>query len=108
MGALHAGKCYLSQSDAAAAFFQGAAPSVTSGQTSFVTAFENVGGVWKSVGYSVDAAGVWSLRYASNAVVPTFPDCDPAENFKDGVVIGWGISSALIIAACIKLIQRGR
>ena len=37
----------------------------------------------------------------------TFPECDPAESFLDGVTVGWGLGAALIMAACFKLMSRG-
>lgn len=39
---------------------------------------------------------------------PAFPSCDPAQNFIDGLTVGWGVASALVAVAAIKMMQRAR
>lgn len=107
MGALLNEKCYASAAAAADAYFTGAPIQIVSGSTSYVTKFDLVNGVWKFSGYSVNSAGVWTLRFQTNAPVPSFPTCDEAQNYKDGIAIGWGIAAAMILAAALMSLRQG-
>lgn len=107
MGALYGNRCHASPADAIDAYYGGVPPQITTGSTGYATAFEKIAGEWHSVGYSIDAAGLWSQRYSTLAPVPAFPVCDPAEGFKDGLIVGWGIASALIAVAALMLSKRG-
>lgn len=97
-GFLHGAKCYASTSDATSAYFGSFVPQVVPGATSYAVEFSNVGGVWKTNGYTINASGVWSLRYSSNAIAPAFPACDTTEQFFDGMVIGWAIAASMALA----------
>lgn len=104
-GYLHGAKCYASTSDAANAYFGSHVPQVVSGTPSYATEFSNVGGVWKTNGYSINGSGVWTLRFSSNAVVPAFPACDTTEQFFDGMAIGWAIAGAMALAWGVRQIR---
>jgi hypothetical protein len=108
MGASFGTRCYLTASEAVDAYFLSMPPQVFSGSTSYSTSFQKFGSSWYSVGFSVNSAGVWTQRYSSIAPVPSFPTCDPSASFHDGMLIGWGISSVLVLAASIKFLQRVR
>ena len=107
-GALFAGRCYLSTPDAVDAYFLSMPPQVISGATSYATSFQKFGSAWYSVGFSINASGVWTQRYSTISPSPSFPTCDPSASFKDGMVIGWGVATALVIAASIRFLQRVR
>jgi hypothetical protein len=107
MGALHGNRCHASQGDALDAFYASVPFQFSAGPTAYASGFEFIAGQWKSVGYSIDGAGVWSLRYSTAAPVPSFPYCDEAAGFKDGITLGWGIASALIAVSALMLMKRG-
>lgn len=106
-GAVFAEKCFPSQAEALDAYYLQAAPAQTPGSTSYVNQFVKSGTVWQIKQYSVSSTGVWTTRSTTNAPVVTFPACDPVEKFNDGVTIGWGIASAMILAYGITFIARG-
>ncbi|MDO9448876.1 MAG: hypothetical protein Q7J21_00200 [Rugosibacter sp.] len=104
-GALFGDRCYASQSEAVDAFFSGSAPVLTSGSTSYLTEYttDNTG-IWFLKSWAIDSNGLHTLRYTVLAEYPTFPTCEPTEYFVDGVTIGWGIATAMILALCIKFL----
>lgn len=101
------GRCYGSAADAADAYFSSQSVQIVSGSTSYATEFSKVGGVWKSVGYTINSSGTWTQRFSTNATVPTFPSCDTAEQFNDGLIIGWGIASAMVAAWAFNYMRQG-
>ncbi len=106
-GALLGRMCYASQQAAADAYFSGAAPSQTPGGTSYLSTFVKDAGVWKLRRFQVSSTG--DVATLSDAVVPTmvFPVCDPLENFKDGMTIGWGVVAAMVLAWGVAVMRRG-
>lgn len=107
MGALFNGLCYITQNEATDAYFVSAPVNIISGSTSYATKFDKVSGVWKSTGYTVSSTGVWTQKFQTNAPVPSFPVCDESGNYKDGVIIGWGIATAMILAAALMSLRAG-
>jgi hypothetical protein len=101
------GRCYSSTVDAADAYFTGLPVQIVSGATSYATEFTKSAAVWQSKGYSISSTGVWTTRYTSTAVVPIFPICDTAESFNDGLLLGWGIATAMVLAWAISHLRRG-
>lgn len=106
-GAILGGKCYPSQSDALDTYYSGIAPAQTAGSTSYFNQFLKDSGVWKINQYSLASNGTWTLRSTTNAPVPVFPSCDPAQDFTDGVALGWLIATAMVAAAAVILLKRG-
>jgi hypothetical protein len=106
-GAILGNRCYPSQSDALDVLYSQMAPAQSAGLTSYVTQFVKSGAAWYQSAYSIDATGVWSLRYSTLAPVPSFPACDPSEKFFDGLTMGWGVATAMILVACTMLLRRG-
>jgi len=96
-GFLAQGVCYASSSDAADALFSSGSPSVVPGATTYTAWFEKAGGVWQLHRQSI-AGGVVTDLGATAQVAPTFPGCDPTENFFDGLAVGWAVV-ALMAAA---------
>jgi hypothetical protein len=37
----------------------------------------------------------------------TFPECNTAEAYLDGMLVGWGIASAMILIAALKIMRKG-
>ena len=107
MGALHESKCYPTNAQAVDAYYGSAPVSIQSGSTTYATRFEQVGGVWKSSGYSISSAGSWTLRYRTDAPSITFPVCDESANYKDGIALGWGIAAAMVMAAALMSLRQG-
>ncbi|EHP43590.1 hypothetical protein OR16_07781 [Cupriavidus basilensis OR16] len=106
-GALLGAMCYASPDAAADAYYSGAAPSQTPGGTSYLSAFVKDAGVWKLRRYQVNSAG--EVATLTDAVLPTmtFPACDPLENFKDGMTVGWGVVAAMVLAWGVTVLRRG-
>lgn len=100
------GRCHASAADAVDAYYTAAVPQIVSGTVSYATTFTKVGAVWKAQGYSIDAAGLWTLRYETLAPEPAFPDCDTAESFQDGMTVGWGIAAAMLVAWSFNYFRR--
>lgn len=108
MGSFFDGKCYSSNSVAADAFFSAKEPAYTAGSTSYQSWFEKVGSVWQIKRQSIASNGAITNLTASTATVPTFTTCNQSQDFLDGVTIGWGVASAMIVVAAIKMMQRAK
>jgi len=105
MGALYKGLCYVTNDDAADAFYLSAAPALTAGGTSYLSWFQKVGSQWavSSQSFSPTASGVSTVALT----VPSFPTCDPAQPFYDGMSVGWGVGGAIVAAWVVKNLRRG-
>lgn len=106
-GAIYGEHCYPSSSEAVDAYYSNLAPAQTPGATSYVLEYVKTGAVWNLESYSVSSTGVWTTRSTTAAPVPTFPACDPAANFLDGVTIGWGVAAAMIMVSALMFIKKG-
>jgi len=106
MGALLKEKCYPSQAEAVDAFFSGKDPSYTAGATSYLSWFEKVGSTWTIKRQSVASDGSVTNLTSTNATIPVFPTCDEIANFNDGVTVGWGIASAMVLAWGYSMIRK--
>ena len=106
-GAIFEGRCLASPGDAIDAFYSNMAPALTSGTTSYLTVADDSSGIWKLNVYSIDGSGNKTLYSTVNAPTPTFAACDPTEQFTDGVTVGWGIAAIIIVAVCIKMLEKG-
>lgn len=108
-GANFGGKCYASAQDAAHVYFSQLPLSVTNGTTAYVSRFEfsTASNSWRHKQFSVSSTGVWTQRSDTAMPTPTFPLCDPAASFLDGVLIGWGVVIAMVAAAAVNFLKRG-
>jgi hypothetical protein len=105
MGALFNGQCFGTNSEAADAFFTSQGPSYTAGATSYQSWYEK-STVWQIKRQSIASNGAITNLATSNATVPAFPDCDVNANFNDGMLLGWGIASAMVAAFAVKFLSR--
>lgn len=105
-GSSFEGICYAAPSEAVDAYYSASQPALTSGATSYLTEFVKESGIWRAKNWSVSTTGVSTLRWNVAAPVPTFEPCDPAQNFLDGMELGWGIALCLVIASAYKLMQK--
>lgn len=102
MGLLVDGTCYADE-ELAGHLYAGSMPPVTfSGTDGFHTYVLFYRGDWE-----------WEwIHYLEGEAVGTVPGfnnvqgCDPAENFQDGVELGWGVAAVLIAAAAVMLLRR--
>jgi hypothetical protein len=78
-------------------------------QYTFVQYYQLVAGQWQlqTDRYVYPGSGLPTSIATVSVSAPSMPSCDPAESFTDGAVLGWGIASALVAVAALKLIQRG-
>lgn len=106
-GALVGGRCYASQDAAADAYYSAAAPAQTPGGTSYLSEFVKVSGVWKLRRYQVASNGDVAMLTDATAPALSFPACDPAGDFKDGLTMGWGVVAAMAVAWAIVALRRG-
>ncbi len=106
MGSLVGSHCFASNSDAVDAWFSQQGDSFTSDVTSFHSWFEKVGGVWNIKRESISSSGVVTSLTSSVATVPTFPSCNETERFTDGVTLGWGIATVMVMAWCFSMVRR--
>lgn len=104
-GAYFSGTCYASQGAALDAYY-GESPLALSGNGTALR-FEKQAGMWQVIGYHVEANGSLTYQSTTAAPVQTFPDCDPSESFFDGVTIGWGIATAMVLAAAVARMRQG-
>jgi hypothetical protein len=106
-GALVGGRCFSSQDAAADAYYSSAAPSQNPGGTTYLSEFVKVSGAWKLRRYQVEANG--GVAMLSDATLPatSFAVCDPAESFKDGMAVGWGLVAAMVCAWGLVVLRRG-
>ena len=105
-GAVLEGRCLASQGDAIDAYYSKSAPVLSAGDPAYMSQFVKESGGWLQKTYSINSS-VKTLISTVAAPVPAFDACDPAESFFDGITVGWGIATALILASCITFIKKG-
>lgn len=106
VGYLFRDQCFVSNAVAADAFFLAKESSYTAGTTSYLSWFEKSGAVWQIKRQSISSTGVITNLTSSTATVPTFPTCDTTVNFTDGVTVGWGIATAMVMAWGFSMIRK--
>lgn len=101
MGALHAGRCYDTATDAAAAYWSGAGPVLSTGSPLSVSTVEFDGAAWQVVtrqeGVTV---AVWP------APMPMFASCDAGSSVADGVALGWLVALVWVAAWGVRYLGR--
>lgn len=111
MGQFYKGTCYSTVADLESVYFTSAPRSSwNEGVTwTFVQYYQLNGSQWQlqTDRYTYPGSGVPNSVATVDVSVPSMPYCDPSESFTDGAVLGWGVGSALVAVAALKLIQRG-
>lgn len=105
-GAQYAGRCYSSQPDAVDAYYTSSVPHITAGSTSYYVYVTKVNGNWLSVTSYKNWSGNWIAGTPVNLSAPTFPVCDPYEQFFDGMTVGWAVAGVMAIAWGAREIRR--
>lgn len=106
------GVCYAVQQDAIDAYFQSIPPTVlTSATNTIVHGYvRSAVPAWISNKQTFSSTGVITNNYSVAQANPVMGSCvlpnDPVTNFADGVTIGWGVASAMIIVFLIRRVQR--
>lgn len=64
---------------------------------------------WRWNGYTVSSTGTITLNHSTLVPVPNFPSCTldvtPAEQFADGITLGWGVVAACIAAFALLFLK---
>ena len=60
----------------------------------------------ETIEYPIGGGAATATTYVDLSAL-SFPVCDPAESFLDGVSVGWGFGAALIAVACLRLMAKG-
>lgn len=101
MGALYAGRCYSTATDAAAAVWSGVSPVLSAGSPPSVSTVEFDGAAWQVV---TREEGVTVAVVA--APVPMFAECDPADSVRDGLALGWMVGAVWLAAWGVRYLGR--
>jgi hypothetical protein len=108
MGSLLGSVCYQTSAEALDAYYSGKEPAFTPGAISYLSYFEKVDGDWTIIRESIETDGTVTSLSSAVAPVVTFPACDPAESFLDGMAIGWLIATAMVAAFAIRHLWNSR
>ena len=108
MGSLVGSYCYASSAEALDGYYSASEPVHTAGSTSYLSYYEKISGVWSILRQSIETDGTVTNLTTVVAPIPTFPTCDPASNFLDGMTLGWGIASAMIAAYAVKWLWQAK
>lgn len=97
-GYLFNGQCYSTSSEAVDAALSSGSPALSAGATSYLAWFEKVSGVWYVRRQTISTGGAVTDLGTTAIDVPAFPSCDVTGQFFDGVTMGWGIATAMVMA----------
>lgn len=76
-------------------------------QASAVVRVEKIGGVWKSVYYSRDAATESFVQVRATPVpVGNYPYCDEDAPFYDGLAVGWLLAAVVVTAWGLRMARQ--
>lgn len=106
MGYFVRGQCWQTLDQAKDGYFSTTGPFYVAGSTSYHAWFEKVGAVWQLKRQSISSAGAITNLTTTNATVPAFAACDETQNFSDGMLLGWGVASAMVAVWCIRFLTR--
>lgn len=105
-GYLYNSICYVSLAQATAARWSDVKPGITAGSTSYLTDVQFSGTVWQIKRYTLSSTGTLTLNTTTTAPTLAFPSCDTAQNFNDGMLLGWGVAAAMVAAFSVKFLSR--
>lgn len=98
MGYLFNGDCYQTQAVAESAYYSAQPMQQTPGSTTYRTFYKWSGTSWQHIGESIASNGAVSSLWAVSAAEAAFPSCDATEAFTDGMTLGWGVATAMVMA----------
>lgn len=99
-------QCYASSQQASDAYYSAVTPSITPGPTTYVAEYVKSSGAWLLRLTQVQTGGGQS-SVTTAAPALALPPCDPLENFKDGMTVGWGVVAAMAVAWAVSVVRRG-
>lgn len=105
MGALVGTKCFDTAADAADAYFSQTPPVILTG--GYFWQFVKTASGWQLNYYKASANGQ-TLTTSTKVIMPAFPNCDPAQSFNDGALIGSSLGAAIVVIASIKFLLKAR
>lgn len=106
-GFLHQSQCFNTLADATAAHWSMNPAFITAGSTSYIADVIYSGTLWQVKKYTLSSAGALTLNSTTSLPALTFPTCETAQNFTDGMSLGWGVAAAIVAAWVIKNLRRG-
>lgn len=102
------GQCYQTLEEAKDIYFSSWGPFYLPGTTSYHAYSEKTGvGVWQLKRQSISSTGSITNLTSTNMTIPSFPACDETLDFKDGMLLGWGVAAAMIAAWGIRFMATG-
>lgn len=107
------GTCYATGHMAQDVYFSGIPPYYSNvlGATSLIQfKYIPLNGVWQFQKTTINATtSQQTINVTLPAPIPSFRNCtlpnDPLTNFTDGMTLGWGVATVMIIAALIVRIK---
>lgn len=106
-GYLYKAQCFSTLADATAARWSDQEAGITAGTTSYLTDVQWSGTAWQLKRYTLSSTGALTLNTSTNLPALSFPSCDTATNFNDGMLLGWGVAAAMVAAYAVKFLARG-
>lgn len=106
-GFLYQSQCFNTLADATAAHWSEQPAFMTAGSTSYITDVVWSGSLWQVKKYTLSSAGALTLNSTTSLPAVTFPTCETAETFNDGMSLGWGVAAAIVAAWVVKNLRRG-
>ena len=98
MGYLVGGRCLDSVAAASDVYYSTTRPALTPGTTTYESYYSYVSGSWQQCRSQISSVGVRSGNVCVAVGPLSFQSCEPQSYFTDGVVLGWAVGGALIVA----------
>lgn len=102
------GTCYATQAQANDVYYAQHTVDVLPGATPYVSMFfwDSAANAWRHATYTVGTNGLWTQKTLVSMPTRSFPTCDTATTFTDGMTVGWGIAAAMVAAWAVKNLKR--
>jgi hypothetical protein len=101
MGALHAGRCYSTASDAALSYWSGVGPVVSTGSPPTVSTAQYYADGWRLLTHQGE-----TLMSSVLLPTPSFAVCDPSQAALDGIAVGFAVVGVWVTAWVISILRR--
>ena len=111
MGYLYGGKCYNTKTDAQDAAYSAYPVTVWQDATYvYQRYFEpqptSPSGWQRRTDKYVIESGTYVGAVSNNAMNLGLPECDYTAPFIDGMTMGWGVVTAMVVVACLVMMRR--